>query len=197
MRNLFAATVSITLFCLVGLLAYLYYPENHFALQYQAAADCQRRQDIHQTAGLIERYFKLTGRYPLDAGADRHALSVVLTEEQLPRQFEVNPPPEISGELRPAAALKSALELALGEQIRLPADPQTAFAWGSRYYLYQLDSDGDFSLSAALFAATEHTHQQTRYRHLYRVGSKSSAPEKIRHYSQISTAELECEKTRN
>jgi len=189
-RNLLATIVSVGLFLIVGFMAYMYYPENYFALQYQNAADCQRQKDIHQAAKLIERYFELTGHYPL---ADNQAVSVVLTEEELPRQFKVNPPPEISGKLIPAAALKLALEQTLGEQIRLPADPQTAFAWGSRYYLYQLDDNGDYSLSATLFSATKHTHELSEYQHSYRVGSKISPQEKIRRFKNIADMLLECE----
>ena len=189
MRNILATAISLSLFLVVGFMAYMYYPENYFALQYQNSADCQRQQDIHQAAELIERYFKLTGHYPL---ADNQAVSVVLTEEELPRQFKVNPPPEIRGELVPAAELKRALEQTLKEKIRLPADPQTAFAWGSRYYLYELDSGGNYSLSATLFSETEHTLEQTDYRHSYRVGSKASTSEKIRYFLAINDAPLEC-----
>lgn len=190
MRNLLATIISLSLFLVVGFMAYMYYPENYFALQYQNAADCQRQKDIHQAAKLIERYFELTGHYPL---ADNHAVSIVLTEEELPRQFEVNPPPEIKGELVPATKLKTALEQALGEEITLPTDPQTAFAWGSRFYLYQLDSKGGYRLSATLFSATKHTHELSEYQHSYRVGSKASLQEKIRRFKDIADMLLECE----
>jgi hypothetical protein len=192
MRNILATTISLGLFLVVGFMAYMYYPENHFALQYQATADCQRQKDIHETAVLIERYFRLTGHYPLDTPSARREISMVLTEEVLPRQFKVNPPPEIRGELLPAAELKRALEQTLKEKIRLPADPQTAFAWGSRYYLYRLGSDGDYSLSATLFSRTDHTLERDRYRHNYQVGSKKSESEGMRRYIDIAGDVLEC-----
>jgi len=177
---------------MVGFLAYMYYPENHFALEYQKVADCQRQKDIHRAAELIERYFELTGHYPLDSPPAHREISVILTEEALPRQFKVNPPPEIRGELIPAAELKRTLEQTLKEKIRLPADPQTAFAWGSRYYLYRLDTGGNYSLSATLFSRTTHTLEQDRYRHSYHVGSKKSEHEGMRRYIDIAGEVLEC-----
>lgn len=192
MRNLVATVISLGLFMVVGFLAYMYYPENYFALQYQKTADCKRQQDIQRTAELIERYFSVEGHYPLSSISRQHGISMVLTEEELPRQFKVNPPPEIRGELVPAAKLKQALELSLGETIELPADPQTAFAWGSRYYLYQLDKNGDYSLSATLFSATEHTHELSKYQHSYRVGSKASPQGKMLRFEDIADLSLEC-----
>lgn len=193
MRNILATAVSLGLFLVVGFMAYMYYPENHFALQYQKGADCQRRQDIHRTAELIERYFGLKGHYPLGADPTQLPISVVLSEETLPRQFLVNPPPEISGRLVPASRLKNTLQEGLGERVHLPADPQTAFAWGSRYYLYQLNGSGDYHLSATLFSPTEQSLKKGRYHHRFQVGSKASASEKTQQFSEIAEVRLECD----
>jgi hypothetical protein len=189
-RNILATALSLPFFLIVGFMAYMYYPENQFALQYQQRADCQRRQDLHQVAELLERHFGRTGHYPLTGSTP---ISTVLTEEALPRQFKVNPPPEITGSLVPAAELKAALEQGLGEEIKLPADPQTAFAWGSRYYLYQLDDNGDYLLTATLFSETPQTFKQARYRYLYRIGSKASAQEKIQHFTGMDKAPPGCD----
>lgn len=184
------------MFCILGFLIYMYYPENHFALQYQAAIDCRRINEVHAIAELAERYYIHQGYYPLSrqaGSAAPQAVSVVVSDKALPRSYAVRPPPEIQGVLIPPDQLAQELERVLGEKITLPYDPQTNFAWEKRFYLYKTTKEGNYSVSGTLFSATEYTRREAKRRHSYQVGSTVSATGKSRLYQSIDEKQAICQ----
>ena len=188
------------MFCVIGFLAYMYYPENHFALQYQAAIDCKRIQAVHEIADWAERFHAKQGHYPLanhyplpDGKQSITAISVIITDKTLPKSYAVNPPREIEGMLIPPGRFEKEIEQALGIDIKLPYDPQTNFAWEKRFYLYKALSDGHYSVSGILFSATEHTQKQANHRHQYQVGSTPSQVNRTRQYKTIQNKSVVCE----
>jgi hypothetical protein len=188
---------SWVMFCIIGFLIYMYYPENHFALQYQAAIDCQRINRVHTIAELVERYYAKQGYYPLsrkDGNNEQQIVSVIISDKELPRSYVVNPPPEIQGRLMPPEELDQELERVLGEEVTLPYDPQTSFAWEKRFYLYKTTADGDYSVSGTLFSATDESVEEASHRHIYRVGSRAFPNEKISDYKAIAEKQLTCQK---
>ena len=182
---------------IIGFLIYMYYPDNHFALQYQAAIDCRRINAVHAIAELAERYRSQQGYYPLSrnrGSEEPQIVSVVVSNKELPRSYAVRPPPEIQGVLIPPDQLDQALEQVLGEAIELPDDPQTNFAWEKRFYLYKTTADGGYSVSGTLFSATEHTVEETSRRFRYQVGMgvMALAAEKVRPYLAIEQKIVHC-----
>ncbi len=185
------------MFAVLGFLIYMYYPENHFALQYQASIDCQRINDVHAIATLIERYHAQQGYYPLSrerSSDSPQLISVIISDKELPRSYSVRPPPEIQGRLIPPERLDQALEAALGEAVTLPYDPQTNFAWEKRFYLYKTTAEGGYRVSGALFSERETTLADDKHRHYYRVGSKASQSDKVQRFRDILVKKLTCQK---
>ena len=192
-RKIVPVAFSLVMFCVIGFLVYMYYPENHFALQYQAAVDCKRIQAVHAIADLAERYKEKQGYYPLaDAvhgSNNKHSLdsavSVIITNKPLPKSYTVNPPEEIEGRLLQPHRFEAEVGKALEIDVKLPYDPQTNFAWEKRFYLYKVMSNGQYLVSGILFSATEYTQEQGDHRHLYQVGSMRSPGDNIRIYKAI------------
>ncbi len=184
------AAFSLTMFGIIGFLAYMYYPENHFARQYQAAIDCKRVQDVHAIATLAERYQQRQGHYPL---ANRQTVvSVIITDKRLPKSYRINPPREIEGELVMADQFEEEVSRVLNTAIQLPNDPQTNFAWEKRFYLYKTTPDGGYKVSGILFSATTHTQKEADHRHRYQVGSTLSREDMTRPYSDIKEPQAKC-----
>ncbi|MCF6282256.1 MAG: hypothetical protein L3J28_08610 [Candidatus Polarisedimenticolaceae bacterium] len=186
---------SWAMFGIIGFLIYMYYPENHFALQYQASIDCRRINDVHAIAALVERYHDQQGYYPLsrERGTEvPQVVSVIVSDKELPRSYSVRPPPEIRGMLIPPDVLDHELERILNEKVILPYDPQTSFAWEKRFYLYRTTADSHYSVTGTLFSANEHSVEQASHRHHYQVGSIASSAEKIQQYRSIKQKVLTC-----
>jgi len=192
---------SLTMFCVIGFLVYMYYPENHFALQYQAAIDCRRIQAVHTIADLAERYKEKRGYYPLaddvrvsfDAQSSNSAISVIITNKELPKSYTVNPPAEIEGKMILPHKFEEEVGQVLGIEVSLPYDPQTNFAWEKRFYLYKVMSDDQYSVSGILFSATKYTQKQGNHRHRYQVGSTLSRDKNTRIYKAIKEKIALCE----
>ena len=191
---------SLLMFSVIGFLVYMHYPENHFALQYQAAVDCKRTQAVHTIADLAERFYKKQGYYPLanyySASGDRSlpdaGISVIITNKALPKSYAINPPPEIEGLLVSPGRFKKEVSDVLGIDVELPFDPQTNFAWEKRFYLYKVKPGDRYSVSGVLFSATKYTQKQDDHRHQYQVGSASSQIDKLRVYSSIQNKSVVC-----
>jgi len=196
-KSLRQKIVSWLMFGIIGFLIYMYYPENHFALQYQAAIDCQRINQVHSIAELVERYHTKQGYYPLSKNNSADAsqsVSVIISDKALPKSYSVRPPPEIQGVLIPPDRLNQELERILEKKITLPYDPQTNFAWEKRFYLYKTTADGHYSVSGTLFSAMEQSVEEASHRHRYQVGSNTVVTEKIRRYQDIAEKQLTCPK---
>jgi len=183
---------SLIMFCVIGFLAYMYYPENYFALQYQAVIDCRRIQAVHTIADLAERYKEKKGYYPLSnnfnvSSKDEPpiATSVIITNKALPKSYMVNPPDEIEGKMLSPHRFEEEVGRVLGIKVKLPYDPQTNFAWEKRFYLYKVMPSGQYTVSGILFSATEHTQKQGDHRHRYQVGSMPSRDKSVRVYKNI------------
>ncbi len=195
------AVFSLLMFSVIGFLAYMYYPENHFALQYQAAVDCKRTQAVHAIADLAERFYKKQGYYPLAdyySASDKRSLpdagiSVIITNKELPKSYLLNPPPEIEGLLVSSERFEKEVASVLGVDVALPFDPQTNFAWEKRFYLYKVKPGDRYSVSGVLFSATEYTQKQGDHRHQYQVGSASSRVDELRIYNSIQNRSVVCE----
>jgi hypothetical protein len=179
----------------------MYYPENYFALQYQAAVDCKRIQAVHAIADLAERYKVKQGYYPLmdvvqdsyGEQAETAAVSVIITDKQLPKSYIVNPPKEIEGRLLQPSRFEKEVGEVLGIAVKLPYDPQTNFAWEKRFYLYKVNSDGQYSVSGTLFSETEYTQKQGAHRYQYQVGSAHIAGDNTRIYNSIKDKFISCD----
>jgi len=196
-KNLRQKIASWLMLSIIGFLIYMYYPENHFALQYQAAIDCQRINQVHAVATLVERYHAKQGYYPLSKNNSTDApqlISVIISDKALPRSYSIRPPPEIQGILLLPALFDQELERVLGEEVTLPYDPQTNFAWEKRFYLYKTTEDGHYSVTGTLFSKTEQTQQVAKRQHHYQVGSKASKGDKIQRFHDIETKERTCQK---
>ncbi len=178
----------------------MYYPENYFALQYQAAIDCRRIEAVHAIADLAEKYHEKQGYYPLanndfnspDGQPPGTAISVIITNKVLPKSYTVNPPKEIEGELMPPSRFEQEVGRVLGADVKLPYDPQTNFAWEKRFYLYKVMPDGNYSVSGVLFSATEFTQKEANHRYRYQVGSTASQGDHPRLYSAIKNRSIVC-----
>jgi len=201
-QKYFPVAFSLIMFFIIGFLVYMYYPENHFALQYQAAVDCKRVQAVHNIAGLAERFYERQGYYPLanyshasrDKQSPGSAISVIVTDKELPRSYTVNPPLEIEGKLIMPGWFEEEVSRVLGVKVKLPYDPQTNFAWEKRFYLYKVMPDGNYSVSGILFSPTEYTQKEAKHRHRYKVVSMPSKMNNGRSYKAIENEQIICEK---
>jgi len=196
-KNLRQKIASWLMLSIIGFLIYMYYPENHFALQYQAAIDCQRINQVHTIAELVERYHAQQGYYPLSKNGKTDSpqvVSVIISDKELPRSYSVRPPPEIQGTLIPPDKLDFALEQVLAEKVTLPYDPQTSFAWEKRFYLYKTTTEGGYSVSGTLFSANKNSIEEAKHRHRYQVGSEAHVATKQQKYQDIKERVLTCQK---
>jgi len=192
---------SLAMFCVIGFLVYMYYPENHFALKYQAAIDCRRIQAVHTIADLAERYKEKQGYYPLadgvrtsfDEQSSGRAISVIITNKELPKSYTVNPPAEIEGKMVSPHRFEEEIGRVLGIEVSLPYDPQTNFAWEKRFYLYKVTPDDQYSVSGILFSATEYTQKQGNHRYRYQVASTLYQDKNSRIYKAIKDKIAVCE----
>ncbi|MCK4913936.1 MAG: hypothetical protein KAS69_05000 [Planctomycetes bacterium] len=155
--------------------------------------DAERIQDVHYIAELCEQYKEKTGNYPyhdwfedVEEGYVAVPVSVVITDQEIPEQYQY-PPPGVSGYVDSVEELLKYFQSELGKKLKLPYD-DSPIVYESPYVpkFYQFLYDGEnYYVSAILTKPNNYTRELYNGYYKYQVSSVEDKQQKIRNYTKL------------